>query len=310
MPCYTDNGDGMLNELKIKYFLALSEYLSFSAAARELHISQQALSKQIGQLEQELDCILLTRTSKGVELTDAGQTIEKAFRAIQNTMQRAMVEIHNDLRQRDRVLNIGCAAGLRPGPFFTALYKEFTQKQDAQIWLGQPDTFNDLINWLAEDRFDLVLCTDDYGDRFSEFESVKLCRTPLYFFVGRDSPLASPGALLKDFQDIPFYLPNVQPHSDRILSICAKYHFFPKSLYHTANPYSSHLMVEMGSAVTFGTGFSVLHTDPGIRAYRLPGEEVSLQCLWHPELASALTQEFVAFLCSHCDPQQLIYPAK
>lgn len=41
----------MLNEIKIKYFLVLSELLNFSAAAKALHITQQALSKQISQLE-------------------------------------------------------------------------------------------------------------------------------------------------------------------------------------------------------------------------------------------------------------------
>ena len=69
----------MLNEIKIKYFLVLSELLNFSAAAKALHITQQALSKQISQLEQELDCVLFTRVPRGVELTEVGAVMQKRF---------------------------------------------------------------------------------------------------------------------------------------------------------------------------------------------------------------------------------------
>ena len=88
----------MLNEIKIKYFLMLSEYLNFSTAAKALHITQQALSKQIGQLEQELDCVLFTRVPRGVELTESGMVMQKTFYSMQRGMELAMVEIHNNER--------------------------------------------------------------------------------------------------------------------------------------------------------------------------------------------------------------------
>ena len=132
----------MLNEIKIKYFLVLSELLNFSAAAKALHITQQALSKQISQLEQELDCVLFTRVPRGVELTEAGAVMQKAFHSIQRGMELAMVEIHNNERSNGRVLNIGCAAGLRPGPFLNPLCREFSKETGAQIWFGQLDTFS------------------------------------------------------------------------------------------------------------------------------------------------------------------------
>ena len=182
----------MLNEIKIRYFLVLSEYLNFSAAAKELHITQQALSKQISQLEQELDCILLNRTPRGVVLTDAGKILQKAFYSMKNSLEQALVEVKNNARSTGRVLNIGCAAGLRPGPFFNRLCQEYTERSGAQFWLGQPDTYNDLITWLSEDKFDLALSTDDYGNEFSELQTLPLCKTPLYFFVGRDHPMHHP----------------------------------------------------------------------------------------------------------------------
>ncbi|MGN1403936.1 MAG: LysR family transcriptional regulator, partial [Ruminococcus sp.] len=307
--CYIGHGDSMLNEIKIKYFLVLSELLNVSAAAKELHITQQALSKQIGSLEQELDCILFTRVPRGVVLTEAGEVMQKTFYSIQRSMELAMVEIHNNERSNGRVLNIGCASGLRPGPFINPLCAKFQEQEAAQIWFGQPDTYNDLIAWMSEGKFDLVLCTDDFGSDFPELESIVLCQTPFYFFAGKDHPMAAANSSLKDFRDLPFYLTNCDVRTNRIFSICAREHFFPEHVCNTANPYSTYLMAEMGTAVAFGTGFSVMHTNPAVRGYRIPGEDVQLLCLYHPGRAGKLTMRFVEFLKEQCTPKQWYFPS-
>lgn len=129
-----------------------------------------------------------------------------------------------------------------------------------------------------------------------ELASVPLCRTPLYFFVGRDHPMASATAHLSSFQDMPFYVTNCDYRTNRIISICAREQFFPANICNTANPYSTYLMAEMGSAVAFGSGFSTLHMNPSVRAYRLQNETVHLLCVYHPGQASPLTHTFVSFL--------------
>lgn len=59
----------------LRAFVTLAEELSFARAARRLHIAQQALSTQIRQMERGLEVQLFQRSTRKVELTQAGRTL-------------------------------------------------------------------------------------------------------------------------------------------------------------------------------------------------------------------------------------------
>ena len=57
---------------QLEQLLKVLECGSISKAARKLYISQPSLTKNIAQLESEYGIKILTRTSKGIELTEEG----------------------------------------------------------------------------------------------------------------------------------------------------------------------------------------------------------------------------------------------
>lgn len=59
----------------LRSFLAVADEGSFSAAARALHLSQPALSRQVRQLERLVGRPLFHRTTRPVTLTDAGRVL-------------------------------------------------------------------------------------------------------------------------------------------------------------------------------------------------------------------------------------------
>ena len=69
------------------------KYGSFSAAARHLHITPSAISKQIGALEDRLGVRLLNRTTRKLHLTEAGSRYLELCERILEDIESAEVEV-------------------------------------------------------------------------------------------------------------------------------------------------------------------------------------------------------------------------
>jgi DNA-binding transcriptional LysR family regulator len=98
----------------LRYFRAVAEELHFGRAAERLHIAQPPLSQQIRQLERELEVSLLTRSTRRVELTAAGEAYLK--RAV------AVLDAVDDAGQQARRIALGVEGQLTIGCVGSATY--------------------------------------------------------------------------------------------------------------------------------------------------------------------------------------------
>jgi DNA-binding transcriptional LysR family regulator len=64
-----------MNLHSLRLFAAVAERGGFTAAARQLHVSQPAISKAVRQLEAQLGAQLLVRGARGVDLTEEGRVL-------------------------------------------------------------------------------------------------------------------------------------------------------------------------------------------------------------------------------------------
>lgn len=92
----------------LRYFARVAAELNFTRAAAKLRVAQPALSRQIRQLEEELGVALLTRSSHGVQLTEAGRAFLAEAQALLAHSEQAM----RAARQNTSVLRIGYIWGL------------------------------------------------------------------------------------------------------------------------------------------------------------------------------------------------------
>lgn len=91
----------------LRYFAAVAEESSFTAAAGRLHVAQQVLSAQIRQLEDALGVRLLERTSRGVSLTSAGAAFLDGAQDTLASLDRAVAAARNTDRVVSGELTVG-----------------------------------------------------------------------------------------------------------------------------------------------------------------------------------------------------------
>lgn len=83
----------LLNSRRLLYFFHVARLESFTTAEATLDIAQSALSRQIRQLETDLDVKLLERRGHGVELTTTGKVVYRYAEDILGLMAEASEQV-------------------------------------------------------------------------------------------------------------------------------------------------------------------------------------------------------------------------
>src|SRR5260370_7875111 len=91
----------------LRYFVAVAEEESFTAAADQVHVAQQVLSSQIRKLEDAVGTRLLERSSRGVALTPAGETFLAAARETLAALNRGVTAARNAAPVTSGTLSVG-----------------------------------------------------------------------------------------------------------------------------------------------------------------------------------------------------------
>ncbi|RMI29282.1 LysR family transcriptional regulator [Nocardia stercoris] len=95
----------------LRYFVAVAEELHFTNAAQRLHIAQPTLSRQIRQLERQLDVVLFDRNQRSVALTVAGKELLDGARKILDLWEVTNVA----LQEAGEVLRVGIQSSIGRG---------------------------------------------------------------------------------------------------------------------------------------------------------------------------------------------------
>ncbi len=105
-----------------KYFYKVAVSKSISKVANEVHISQPALSQQIQKLEESLGYKLLTRSNKGVQLTDKGLIVFKYVDNIVRTYDAMIQHLEQDSKDK-QIIKIEASGPIATYALPCVLYK-------------------------------------------------------------------------------------------------------------------------------------------------------------------------------------------
>ncbi|CAH9065410.1 HTH-type transcriptional regulator DmlR [Pseudoalteromonas holothuriae] len=164
----------------LEVFLAVVEQGSFSKAAEKLEVSTSYVSRQVLQLEQRLGTVLIQRTTRTQNLTDAGRQYAAKLKVIQQELIDATNQAQGVQNTPKGLIKIAAAGDFVANQVapriadFLKLYPEVTVDLD----------FNNRNVDLVEEGFDLAIRFGQLQD--SNLVARKLCTRPMTWVVSKD----------------------------------------------------------------------------------------------------------------------------
>ena len=266
-----------MNLKQLEYFSAVAEAKSISLAARNLHVAQPPISRQLALLEDELGVCLFLRTNKGVELTEAGRSL---YRQSQNLFQdmRMIVDSVRDI-------NAGMRGLLKIGMIYSNIsialqyLKEFRAQYpqvELYVRLGSP---GDLLEDLNKGDLHLLFLRSS-SERGSGLHERILGEDPLELVMIRDLDPAPDQASvpLEALKGVPMCLlrsDDLWGYSIYLIKECQRQGFTPNTTFRCYDTPMAMQLVQAGFGVSY-LPRSIVETQPHLGLYTKPIQGISV----------------------------------
>lgn len=276
---------------RLRSFVALADTRHFGRAAEWSHISQQALSKQIAALEQELGVRLVERTTRSVVLTSAGEQFATTCRLVLETFDAGVASIRDD----PGVLHVGLIA-------FGALeltdpvLEEFRGHLRGSELVTRQFTFEDPSAGLAAHDSDVAIVRLPID--VPDLRVLELFREPRVVAVSREHPLASAERVrVADLVDERLTMSNVSDEAYRNFWTLAPYRTEPMRPPIIVRTHSEELRhVAAGRAISI-TSACAARLTPLDGVVYVPVEDIApttCAIAWRAERENDLVRDFVS----------------
>jgi LysR family nitrogen assimilation transcriptional regulator len=140
----------------LRYFVGMVEAGSLMKASERLHVAQPALSVHLSNLEIELGATLVTRSNRGIALTEDGRLLYDRALVILRHHQDAINALKSRKDKPKGWVSIGLPSTL-PGTISTDLYRMVRDElPNVRLYIAEASTAA-IYEWLHEGKLDLAV---------------------------------------------------------------------------------------------------------------------------------------------------------
>jgi DNA-binding transcriptional LysR family regulator len=129
----------------LQILVRVVENASFSATAREMHLTQSSISKSLGALESQIKTKLITRTTRQLHLTEEGEKFYRQAKAILEHYDYAICEVKNFQTQPSGTIRLATSVFFGRSYITPILSGFFTRYPDINLEHRLDDQLVDLI---------------------------------------------------------------------------------------------------------------------------------------------------------------------
>lgn len=170
----------------IKTFLYVAQEKNFSKVAERLYTTQSTVSRNIQELEKELECELYQRTNHGIELTPIGEIVEKHFLNIMNEWDKTVEDVNSLAAKKQPKLKIGYSF-MGQLQYVVGKLSAINQTIDIDFKFAETQA---LLNQLRLGMLDCILIQRPSLGRNTEFNVEKIYGSMMEVVVSKKNVLA------------------------------------------------------------------------------------------------------------------------
>ena len=237
---------------QIQYFMAVAESHHFTKAAKQLFVSQSALSQQINKLEEDLGVKLLDRISHPITLTPAGEEFYRCAQKIISDINHLELQMQHYARDNQGTLHVGVITGLGKLPL-TDIFSKFNTEISPQMQFSLTNCLSKkLCHMLGNHEIDIAIMAVPDELSTTDFELLSLQHEPFMVILPPAHPLANQAQInLKDLQSENFIFPTAENVSyDVFMAACQKAGFTPNIVTYCNTPGQRIDLVQSGLGVS------------------------------------------------------------
>ena len=182
----------MINEQKIRVFLSLANTLNFTETANQLFITQQAVSKHISQLEDDLGFRLFIRSTHNVRLTAAGERCQAFFREKMLEFSDFLLHEKEFQRRLSKSIRIGYNDWLDLGDSIGAARVKFHEQYPDIAHIPERQPPDVLQSKLRNDELDIILILRRFLRQETGLRIVELADFPMSIMVNKSIAAIQP----------------------------------------------------------------------------------------------------------------------
>lgn len=245
-----------MTTIQIQYFMTVVQTLHFTRAAKKLFVSQQVVSKQIKNLEDELGFALFVRDTRGVQLSNGGKILYELWSRHEKEQNEciALARISNTKKKR---IKIGILDACRTVDMILPLSGELEQKYPDIQWEYELGSFKNLQDAIDMKALDLVVTlSSDIPLDHPPAQQALLKDLELGIILADNHPLCRHKALtVEQLRDEVFFVLDEsfsEGTAEKILRACQQLGFYPKEIYRFSNLNKMELALQSGRGVTIG----------------------------------------------------------
>lgn len=284
----------------LRYFSAVAELGSFTAAARHLHVAQSSVSEQIADLEHELGGPLLNRRGRQIRLTPMGNVFLEEARRTLAAADRAVEVTRRSMRGETGTLSIGFFVG-GAGRFFPRLIREYRRRHPGiRLSLLEMPAVQQ-IQALEQGRLDVGLTRPPDASAERVLQSELLFRDRVVVAVRPDHRFAGRSIRIRELVEEQLVLAERAANTllfDSVLALCAGEGLTP-TIANTSTTWSGVLtLVEAGEGVALVPAGMRSARTRGIAFCKLLPETLflGLSVVWNPQHVGPALDAFLHLL--------------